>query len=168
MNFKVSIDLMTAVNSNLKVVHSNLTAVNSSLTAAASSGYSIWIHNNFVWFSWQCLKTYIYPLFFQLTKVFARFSIRTNDRLIELWGLGCDKQWEKWQQIVYHRHFGQVCGHVTFKMAASWKKIGRALKPNKLWKYLTDPGQAWLVMLMLFIAECFVNVLVIQKVKCKL
>ena len=53
-------------------------------------------------------------------------------------------------------------------MAASWKKIRGTLRPSNLKRYLFDPGQAWLAMIALFIAESVVNIVVIHKIKCEL
>ena len=62
-------------------------------------------------------------------------------------------------------------GHVIFdwplKMAASWKKIRGTLSPGNLKRYLTDPRSPWFVMFGLLFAELIVNILVIQKIKCK-
>ncbi len=58
--------------------------------------------------------------------------------------------------------------HMTIKMAASWKKIRGTLKPSYLLRFVVDPSKAWFVMLGLLLAECVVNIFVIQRIKCKL
>ena len=47
------------------------------------------------------------------------------------------------------------------------KKIVAFLRPSNLQKYFFDPREAWLVMVLLFLAEIVVNVLVINRIPCK-
>lgn len=56
---------------------------------------------------------------------------------------------------------------MTFKMAASWKRLRGELKPSNLKRYALDPGKTIPFMICLFVAECFVNVFVINKIKCE-
>ncbi len=65
-------------------------------------------------------------------------------------------------------YFESIFGHMTHKMAASsWKKIHGIIRPGNLRRFLTDPSKTWLVMVMLFVAECVVNIYVIHKIPCE-
>jgi len=53
-------------------------------------------------------------------------------------------------------------------MAGSWKKIRGALSVENVRSVIFDPESSLLLMVALFVMEIFVNVWVIQNIKCKL
>ena len=54
------------------------------------------------------------------------------------------------------------------KMAGSWKKIRGSLTVENMRSVVFNPENSMLLMVALFVMEIFVNVWVIQNIKCKL